>query len=236
LLFALMSIAPMQTLYAEPSSISDAEDKRNADLLVFAKTLITQGKPQQAIDQYLDPMIARYTAQYSNEKRRIYVAWSVEETLNYMLRAAADHRSAITLGPTWGDALYLKAFALVYLGKRDEAEAIYKQGLEMAPDNFNFLAELGSVRGQAGDWPGSLAYFEQAMKATAFSNAAVRPVFLARAMRGAGFSLIELGRLDEAEALFKRCLAINKNDEMAKNELSFIAQRRASQGRTPPLT
>jgi len=34
--------------------------------------------------------------------------------------------------------------------------------------------------------------------------------------------LIEQGKLDEAEEIYKRCLEIDKNDRNAKHELEFI--------------
>ena len=45
-------------------------------------------------------------------------------------------------------------------------------------------------------------------------------------MRGVGYSLIELGRLDEAEEVFNQCLDIDKDDQGAKRELKYIQQMR----------
>jgi Flp pilus assembly protein TadD len=49
----------------------------------------------------------------------------------------------------------------------------------------------------------------------------------ARAMRAQGWALIELKRLDEAEAVFHQSLSLEPGNCMALGELGYIAQRRA---------
>jgi Flp pilus assembly protein TadD len=51
---------------------------------------------------------------------------------------------------------------------------------------------------------------------------------LGRALRGKGFVLVELGKLDEAEAMYRRCLAIDPADTKAANELRYVQSRRQS--------
>jgi thioredoxin-like negative regulator of GroEL len=38
---------------------------------------------------------------------------------------------------------------------------------------------------------------------------------------------VELGRLDEAEAFYKRCLELEPRDAMAKNQLMLVAKLRS---------
>ena len=45
---------------------------------------------------------------------------------------------------------------------------------------------------------------------------------LARAFRGKGYSLIDLGRLDEAKAAYQRALELEPNNETAQKELDYI--------------
>ena len=49
------------------------------------------------------------------------------------------------------------------------------------------------------------------------------------ALRGIGFALIELGRLDEAEAVFLESLEADPDNEAALNELRHIEHLRESQ-------
>ncbi len=47
------------------------------------------------------------------------------------------------------------------------------------------------------------------------------------------YALTELGRLDESEALYKRCLAMNPDDAMARHELDYFAHLRSNQATSP---
>jgi tetratricopeptide (TPR) repeat protein len=46
-----------------------------------------------------------------------------------------------------------------------------------------------------------------------------------------GWILVERGKLDEAEALYRQCLELNPDDSHAKAELDYIAQQRAKRPR-----
>jgi len=49
---------------------------------------------------------------------------------------------------------------------------------------------------------------------------------LTLAWRGQGYCLVELGRFDEAEKLYKKCLALDPSDKKAKGELEYIKSKR----------
>jgi Flp pilus assembly protein TadD len=51
--------------------------------------------------------------------------------------------------------------------------------------------------------------------------------YQAIALRGMGFSLIELNRLDEAERAFKQSLDIDPTNAVALNELAYIKDLRS---------
>lgn len=55
------------------------------------------------------------------------------------------------------------------------------------------------------------------------SSAYLKPLVL----RGIGFALIELDRLDEAQLAFEASLEVEPSSELAKNELIYIEQVRA---------
>ena len=54
---------------------------------------------------------------------------------------------------------------------------------------------------------------------------------LARARRGLGYVLVELGKLDEAEEKYQQCIAANPNDAKAKAELQYVREQKARKGR-----
>ena len=50
---------------------------------------------------------------------------------------------------------------------------------------------------------------------------------LARARRGQGYVLVELGKLDQAEEKYQQCIAANPNDRKAKAELDYVREQKA---------
>ena len=187
--------------------------------------LIRDKKPAKAIEK-LDRIIAGQEREHAGETRRIYCAHTPEETLTYMTMAATDGKSAVALDPTWCMAIFLKGFALIDLNRPDDARPYLERAVEMAPMNSQFLSELAEWHKVRHEWTEAYALFERAEPASDLSLAANRQFHKARAIRGMGFVLIEQGRLDDAEKLFRKCLEMDPNDEKAKIELEYIRQQR----------
>jgi tetratricopeptide (TPR) repeat protein len=82
------------------------------------------------------------------------------------------------------------ARCLVRLGRIDEAEALLKQGLRGDSDNVFVLEKLAEISNRRRDWPESLRRWQQ--MAVTYRHPA--------AAAHAANAMIELGRLDEAEA------------------------------------
>ncbi len=58
------------------------------------------------------------------------------------------------------------------------------------------------------------------------AEGAEKTAMLTRAWRGKGFVLTEQGKLDESEALYRKCLALDADDGGAKRELEYIQSLR----------
>lgn len=59
------------------------------------------------------------------------------------------------------------------------------------------------------------------------SDRKVQIVEHTRALRGQGYSLVELGDLDAGEQKYQQSLALNPDDTMSKQELDYIKGLRA---------
>jgi len=68
--------------------------------------------------------------------------------------------------------------------------------------------------------------FAEAETAAACTPADEQDLCFGRAKRGMGYALIGLGRRDEAEAKYRECLRIHRNDGIALRELEQLRQRR----------
>jgi Flp pilus assembly protein TadD len=230
LLAACLLAGPASAVGADavaPARDVDRVEQAHEALLEKGIALIGAQKQQQAIRDVFDPLIADYEAQYGASKQQVYCARTPAETLFYLTAAASDKRDAVVLGSTWAYAYYMKGYALLELGQSAESRRFVRKALALSPSNPQFLAELGATHVPDKQWDAMLETYIAAEEAVAVGSPDdLRTADLARALRGQGYALSELGRLDEAEALYRRCLQLDPNDEKAKGELEYIASRR----------
>ena len=184
-------------------------------------------QPQRAIDQYFDPVIQRYATHLKGVKERVYCASTTQETLAYMVIAASDGVTAVAKSETFALAHFLKAYGLVELHDMDGARVELDKALALSPMNSQYLSELGNWFQARRDFPSALDAFKKALDAAPLSREEFILPRKTRALRGIGFSLIELDRLDEAEVQFREALRIDPEDAKAKGELQYIQKMRA---------
>jgi tetratricopeptide (TPR) repeat protein len=87
------------------------------------------------------------------------------------------------------------------------------------------LDRIGYVFNGLGKFEEALVVYQSA-EAFSVKKPSQRP-YRAIALRGMGFSLIELNRLDEAEQAFKQSLEIDPMNALALNELAYIKNLRS---------
>ena len=188
-----------------------------------AVRLIQQGRPRDAITQDLDPVIAALEAKFNAQDTHYFCAQTSTELLYYMTKAAVDKKSAIGLDGTWANAYFTRGYAYVELGDLARAEQSYQRAAELAPANAHVLSELADLHSRRKDWPGALALFQSALdQAPQFAPPASKNAEMGRALRGIGYVDVELGKLDDAEAAYRRCLEIDPHNQKAINELGYV--------------
>jgi len=225
---ALASLSAPPAFAADPPAATDAAANDSvAASLADAIQAVQSRRPGDAIP-LLDTVIAAREAQYAGEKRHLFCARSQEESLLYLLtEGAAKRQDAVIVDSSWCSALFLKGFALIDLDRADEAKAYYDRVVALAPSNAQYLGELAEWYKARRDWENALVYFRRAETAAAVSPKDIQTHDRSRAWRGIGFVLIEQGKLDEAEAMFRKCLAADPNDQGAAHELGYIREQRA---------
>lgn len=217
------------SLVGQQAAIASAPPQDQSDqLLEKALQSIEAGNPQTAIDQYLDPLLADFEKMVRLDGPHLYSANTKGEVMMYAaLNPAKD--SAI-VGGAWSAALHLKGYALIDLERYDDAKATLQHGLEIAPMNPSLWNELGAILQLEKNWPeAASAYAAAESGARLFADLQEREVnrFLTRALRGQGYVLIETGELGKAEKLYRRCLKLDPQDDVAKRELAYIATLKA---------
>jgi tetratricopeptide (TPR) repeat protein len=93
----------------------------------------------------------------------------------------------------------------------------------------NLVSERGAALTVLKRWPDALAAYTAGLQLPGI-NDAVRGLLL----RGRGFALTELGRLDEAESAYRESLAVAPNSTVALKELAYLARLRAGARPTGP--
>lgn len=203
----------------------EAEQQRQVDA---AARLLQERKPAEAIDG-VDKVIAHFEALRKDKTDVAYCARSPAESLVYLAQAAKDETPASVYGAAWCDAYFLRGYALIELGRTGEARAALERAIQLAPREAHYRSELAELYAREKNWNDALAAFDASAKVAEESVDKERKnAELGRALRGKGFVLVELGKLDEAEAMYRRCLALDPADRKAMNELRYVQQRRQS--------
>ncbi len=223
----MFGCSSQQSAKQQQSAQQQGTAEKNVSQLLEAGIGLLQVNPQRAINDYFDKAINQCADQYQIDSKKIYAARSPAEAIVYAALAAAGKADADVVDIDCADALFLKGYASVDLGQLQQAEAYFKRALAMAPENSQYLSELGNVYQTQQNWTQALAVFQHAESAAELSPIEVRQGELTRAKRGQGFNLIELGELDKAEAKFNECLALDNSDQKAQHELKYIQQLRA---------
>jgi hypothetical protein len=96
-------------------------------------------------------------------------------------------------------------------------------GLVLEPDKALLRLEYAKVLGMSGDRIGALREIEKVVA----QGDEIMPKLQALALRNIGFQLVELARLDDAEAAFRDSLRIGPGNPIATDELKYIRHLRS---------
>jgi Flp pilus assembly protein TadD len=149
--------------------------------------------------------------------------WDQEEFFAYV-RHSRDTMEKSTL---WTDDSYSRAWYILSSlaskqGRLEHAVFCADCGLVLDPDHPELWSQKGVVLGKLKRHEEAFECFSQAATIRGWAP----PDQIARALRGKGVQLIDLERLDEAEAALKQSLELEPDSEIARNELDYIEQLR----------
>lgn len=157
--------------------------------------------------------------------------WDKDDFVGYVAHAKPKKKVVWTV-PSYSRACYHVAFAAVERNDLATADEWIERGLALEPDHPLLLCEKALVLGTKKRHEDALHHFQLAAKSHPWHAS-----WVARALRGEGFELIELRRLDEAETAFKKSLELEPGSHVARSELEVIRDLRAgARGTTSGLT
>jgi tetratricopeptide (TPR) repeat protein len=191
-----------------------------------AVELIKSGENAAAVAK-ADALIAAMEKAHPGGKTSYFCADDQRQILMVLATAASNKQDAEITDSSWCEAHFLRGFALINLKRSAEAGMALQKAAEMAPLNAHYVNEYAEWHKASRNWQQAIDMFRKAMSLTEFAPADYQDQFRARSLRGVGFSLIELGNLDDAEAAFKESLTLQPGNTVALAELEYIGQLRA---------
>jgi tetratricopeptide (TPR) repeat protein len=219
LVAAMLTALPMAAAgqHKEPDSAAEATVSE-------ALSAVEAGNPARALAM-VEPVVASFDKEFSGEKRRIFCSQTAEQDGYYLTTAdgGADNVRLVTV--TWCNALYVKAFALVDLDRLDDAQSAYERLITFAPKHSRYLNELAYVLLKKKEWQRSIDTYSSAEAAATFTPKR-RDYERCVSFRGIGYDLVELGRLGDAEAAYRKCLAIIPDEPKSLGEIEYIKEQR----------
>lgn len=212
------------------ASSSEGMGADQQDAVSRAGNLLQQEKYAEA-GKILDGVLTRF-AKLMNDKQAKYVSFRSDEDYKEYVDAAQAGQGGKAkikrVHDSFTQALQLKAFIASSLQKWDEAIEYLDKKIAYAPYEAQPYLEKGYVLNASGRPADGLASYKKAYELANAHSAAKQEK--AAALRGIGSTLIELGRLDEAEDAYNKSLEIEPGNHIALGELEYIKKMRA-QGR-----
>ena len=144
--------------------------------------LLLAGKDEEAIEKYLNKVIADCKNKYNDKNVRVYNSRSLAATLYYMAEAASKKaNNAIVVEPTCSEAFYFRAYARINLKQLEDARRDLDMAIKLSPVNSKYLSEKAHVFQIERDFKSALDTFSKAeLYADPFSPKHLKDAELAR--------------------------------------------------------
>jgi tetratricopeptide (TPR) repeat protein len=186
-----------------------------------------QARRLEEADQELSTVRSCFRA-LMTDSESIYISVASAAELDRYRTEHPGDRKVVWIDWGYREALQLKAFMLASQTEFDAALELLRFQAKTAPYAAAPYIERGYILNAGLRRPReALESYRRALTlARQFESSKVEEPL---ALRGIGFSLIELGNLDEAESAFRESLEIDPGSEVALNELRYIEHLRNSQ-------
>jgi tetratricopeptide (TPR) repeat protein len=188
---------------------------------------------EDALRAELEAMPADWTPWRDGSDFLTVAFWDVEEFLAYSAHMSKRLTKSINwVNESYTLGWYQLAVAECEQGRFEQALSSIDRGLHLERDHPELWNERGYLLGQLKRHAESLECYIRAASAREWAPSS----HVARALRGQGVQLIDLGRPDEAEAVLRRSLELEPDSEVARHELEYLdSLRKAAESRLPWL-
>ncbi|WP_020405312.1 tetratricopeptide repeat protein [Hahella ganghwensis] len=215
-----MALEGTETVSTTFESLADpAEGNQYRKDVMNAWQLIHEGHYSKAFS-VADEVISQFEGIFDHTARQFAFKSDVE----FEEFIARDDKPAQRIDWSYIEALQIKAY--IYSSNRyfEMALAELETIDHIAPISAATKIEKAYILGQLNELSSAYDTYRGALKlADRFSS---QSIYKAAALRGIGFILIEMDKLEEAEEALQKSLIIEPDNDVALNELAYIQQLR----------
>ena len=222
----ISALPPGLDAFAAPTAAEEAAD---ADVVEKAFAAASEAE-FDALVPALRTALARAPSVYPRIERRgdtVIVRGNSGQEGLFLAGLIAGEKKPVQVNVEfniYGLAAFVLGAAEVGRKRPIEALAFLDKGLALQPDNLMLVTEKGMALTLLQRHAEALVLFDAAI---ADNSPQYDDSGLARLLRARGFSLIELDRLDEAEAAYRSSLKLEPDHGGALAELKYIVARRS---------
>lgn len=227
---------PQVSALSQPSAVAArpwerAQGELDAALTDLRKRgLRSVGSHLPALESELSNAGAAYAAAGASGETTYVLVDGLTEALAGLLKEAEAKRKTVAVNSPYPSISFILASYYNEVGRPADAVRVLDAGLtlpqqvgdaELGMHKPVLINERGVALGRLKRWPEALANYERGL-----ALPALKDPDRARLLRGKGFVLVELKRLDDAEASFNESLKVEPRNPIAVNELRYIAELR----------
>jgi tetratricopeptide (TPR) repeat protein len=209
---ALAAIAALGSAAHGQEKLSDLER---------ARELLKDGKPDQSL-ALVDPIIAQALAKDAKDPKAMCPGVAAAVLQKYM-----QGNFVVSVENDWCEAMLVKGYALNELKRPAEAVQVLETLVGHDPENAQYLVEYAYAVRVNGGLERSLELYKRAERiASKLQSRESAAHWRAVALRGEGYSYIDLQRWDDAVKAYERSLKLEPDNDLAKSELRYIEEHR----------
>ncbi len=199
------------------STKESADDKHT-----LAKSLMVKGDmsgAEKLLLEVVEKMPSDWKPIEETDDKIVGAFYDKDEFLSYVKFYEPKKRKEIV----WRGISYSSAFkdlAYIAIERKDYKSALeyLDKALSLEPDHIAAMHEKAFILVRQGLYQESYDLYMKSLSVREWASDKQR----ARALRGVGGALIDLGKLDESEAEFKRSLEFEPGNDVALKELKYI--------------
>lgn len=230
------TVKPGHTISLSVDASGKSTDDRDLQEVADAVKMIEAGRIQLAIDGPLTEVVDKYEAMYAGKPGKVFCARGVVDALAYaaMGAKAVNGKADVpvqVIGPAWAQAYWARGYAYSEMARYADARVELEKALALSPMDSQYKSELAFTYLRSGDWRKMLALYREAEGDAEISGVAPEQATRLKcvALRGQGYALVELHRLDEATSAYQGCLKLQPGEPKSLAELGYIRDLRAKE-------